>query len=316
MDIIPQLDPELRSIVTSLPVLDLRDIGAARDTLRSIYAQTNTASTRESVVSEDYKVPGLDGEPSVIVRLFRPRDASGQIPCLIWTQGGGYVLTAPDFDDQFCSALVDLHHCAVASIDWRRAPEHPFPGALNDAYAALAWASDQSSDLGIDKGRIAIGGHSSGGGVTAALALMARDRNEYQVCHQLLIYPMVDASGDTASNQRITDERVWNCTSNRIGWANYLGEAYGGDEIPAYAAAARAEDLSGLADATVLVGELDPLLDEDVSYAQRLMQAGVSTELHVYRAAHHAFDRHAPTARITRRFNTDRDAALAHAFVA
>jgi acetyl esterase/lipase len=308
--IMDRLDPELRVVVEQIPALDLTDIEGARASLAELYAQINTGESNPRVSSSDHTAPGRDGNPDVRVRVFRPVGVPGPLPCLYWTQGGGYVLTAPDMDDQFCEEIADRHECVVVSVDWRRAPEHPFPAPAEDCYAGLAWTVANAAEMEIDPGRVVIGGHSSGGGSTAGLALLVRDRGEFTVTHQLLIYPMLDDTNSTPSSYLVTDPEVWNRTSNEIGWRGYLGKTYGTDDVSPYAAPTRMADLSGLAPATVLTGELDLFVDEDVEYAQRLMQAGVPTELHVYRGAHHGFDRMVPQAAVSQRFIADRDAAL------
>jgi acetyl esterase/lipase len=314
MPIMDRLDPELSVVVRDLPILDLTDLPAARAALAAMYAEIKSPGADPAVTRADHTAPGAAGHPDVMVRVFRPAGVDDVLPGLVWIQGGGYVLTAPDMDDQFCEEIALRNQCAVVSVDWRRAPEHPFPAPAEDCYAALAWTVRNASGLRIDPARIVIGGHSSGGGSTAGLALLVRDRQELSIAHQLLIYPMLDDTDSTPSSFMVTDPEVWNRTSNEIGWRGYLGDTYGTDQVSPYAAPTRMQDLSGLAPATVLTGELDLFVDEDITYAQRLMHAGVPTELHVYPAAHHGFDRHVPTATVSRRFAADRDAALQRAF--
>lgn len=317
MPILSRLDPELAPVVAQIPILDLRDLDGARAALAAMYAQINTAAPDAAVTRTDHDAPGATGDPDVHLRIFRPAASAGQVlPCLYWIQGGGYVLTAPDMDDQWCEEIAHTHHCVVVSVDWRRAPETPFPGPAEDCYAGLAWTVRNAADLQVDPTRIVIGGHSSGGGSTAGLALLVRDRGEFTVAHQLLIYPMLDDTDSTPSSHLVTDPQVWNRTSNEIGWRSYLGDTYGTDRVSPYAAPTRMDDLAGLAPATVLTGELDLFVDEDVTYAQRLMHAGVPTELHVYPGAHHGFDRQVPTAAVSRRFYADRDAVLHRVFTA
>jgi acetyl esterase/lipase len=317
MAIFDRLDPELAVVVAQVPVLDLTDIPAARTALAELYAMINTAEPSPRVSRTDHHAPGRDGNPDVMVRVFRPADvpaSSERLPCVYWTQGGGYVLTAPDLDDQWCEGLVDTHRCVVVSVDWRRAPEHPFPAAADDCYAGLAWVVDEAEDLGVDPERIVIAGHSSGGGSTAGLALLVRDRAELSVAHAMLIYPMIDDTNSTHSSRIVTDPQVWNRTSNEIGWRSYLGATYGTDDVSPYAAPTRMADLRGLPPTSILTGDLDLFVDENVTYAQRLLQADVSTELHVYPGAHHAFDRQVPTAAVSRQFFADRDAILSRVF--
>jgi acetyl esterase/lipase len=226
-----RLDPELRVVVEQIPALDLTDIPAARASLAELYAQINTGGPNPRVSHSDHMAPGRDGNPDVMVRVFRPAAASGPLPCLYWTQGGGYVLTAPDMDDQFCEEIADRHGCVVVSVDWRRAPEHPFPAAAEDCYAGLAWTVTNADTLGIDPGRIVIGGHSPGGGSTAGLALLVRDRGEFTIAHQLLVYPMLDDRTVTREDLDTSEVRVWSPKSNRFGWTSYLGAEPGGEAV-------------------------------------------------------------------------------------
>jgi acetyl esterase/lipase len=198
----------------------------------------------------------------------------------------------------------------VASVEYRLAPEHPFPAPVEDCYAALKWLAAHSSELGVNKSRIAIGGASAGGGLAAGLALLTRDRAEVEVAFQLLIYPMIDDRNITSASETIPDTFVWTRENNLMGWRAYLGREPGGADVSPYAAAARATDLRGLPPAYIPVGDLDLFLDENITYAQRLLAAGVPTELHVYPGAFHGFNGFVPGAAVSRRFNADRDHAL------
>ena len=210
--------------------------------------------------------------------------------------------------------IVDTVGGAVVSVDWRRTPEHPFPAPMDDCYAGLAWTHRHAAELNVDPERIAVGGASSGGGSAAGLVLLARDRGEFPVCFQLLIYPMLDDRNVTPASVTLTDRRAWNRASNLIGWRAYVGDAAGTDRVSPYAAPARATDLTGLPPAYLAVGDLDLFIDEDIEYAQRLQQAGVPTELHVYPGGSHAFESYAPASALARRFVRDRDEALVRAF--
>jgi acetyl esterase/lipase len=185
---------------------------------------------------------------------------------------------------------------------------------MDDCYAGLAWTHKHAAELNVDPRRIAVGGASSGGGSAAGLVLLARDRGEFPVCFQLLIYPMLDDRNATPASMALTDPRVWNRTSNFIGWRAYVGDTAGTDRVSPYAAPARAANLAGLPPAYVAVGDLDLFIDEDIEYAQRLQQAEVPTELHVYPGGSHAFETYAPDSALARRFVRDRDEALRRAF--
>jgi acetyl esterase/lipase len=267
----------------------------------------------EGVSQEDRFAPGTQGGPPVRVRIYRADDQSSKLPALYWIHGGGYVMGDIDMDDRLMKQMVKRIGCVAASVDYRLAPEHPFPTPVEDCYTGLKWLFAHADELGVEPARIAIGGPSGGGGLTAGLGLLARDRKEVQVAYQLLIYPMIDDRNATAAAHAITDPRVWNRESNRLGWKAYLGRDGGGADVSPYAAATRATDLSNLPPTYISVGTLDLFVDENIDYAQRLIQAGVPTELHVYPGAFHGFDMFAPSARVSKQFKADRDNALKRA---
>ena len=276
MDLDRRLDPEIAAALAELPILDLSDIPAARETMLARRAAAAAdAQPSPTVVRQDHLVPGLNGAPEVRVRHYRPASQSGVLPCLYWIHGSGHVLGQVDQDDLVMDHIVDTVGGAVVSVDWRRAPEHPFPAPMDDCYAGLAWTHRHAAELNVDPERIAVGGASSGGGSAAGLVLLARDRGEFPVCFQLLIYPMLDDRNVTPASVTLTDRRVWNRASNLIGWRAY-------------------------------VGDLDLFIDEDIEYGQRLQQAGVPTELHVYPGGSHAFESYASASALARRFVRDR----------
>jgi len=315
MDLLARMDPELATVFPHLPVLDLTDIPRARSVMLKMLAEANAAVQPDPRIRrQDHSVRRTNGAPAVKVRSYRPADVSETLPCLYWIHGGGYVLGSMDQDDLLAEHYVREVGCAVVSVDWRRPPEDPYPAPMDDCYAGLKWTFDNAHELKIDPQRIAIGGASSGGGSAAGLALLARDRHEIPVRYELLIYPMLDDRNVTPASQAVTEPRVWNRASNIIGWQSYLGHAVGSDDpVPIYAAPARAQDLSGLPPAFIATGDLDLFLDEDIEYAQRLLQANVPTELHVYTGAFHGFDLLAPDAAVSKRFVRDRDDALRRA---
>jgi acetyl esterase/lipase len=313
VSVLERIDPEYLPIIRQVPIIDLSDIDAARAALHVVFAMVGTADPHPAIARIDHEVPGLPGNPPVRVREYRPRGALGERPALLWIQGGGYVLTAADPDDQWCEQIAHDLQCVVVSVLWRRAPEHPFPAAHNDCYAALKWMSGQALSLNIDSKRIVVGGASSGGGAAAAVSLHARDEG-LPIAHQLLIYPMLDDRNVTRSSRAVTDRELWCRDSNERAWRAYLGADFGTDRVSPYAAPTRAGSLAGLSPATILTGELDLFVDENLDYAQRLIAEGIRTELHMYPAVHHGFDRHNPQGRQARRMLADRDAALRAAF--
>ena len=245
----------------------------------------------------------VPGDPPVPVRVHRPPDLDGPAACLFAMHGGGYVIGSYDMDSLMLDDICPRLGIVGATVEYRLAPETPYPGPLEDCYRGLKWIHDHADELGIDPARIGVTGTSAGGGLAAALALLARDRGEVPVAFQLLDCPMIDDRQTTPSSRR-DGLPVWSRRSNEFGWRSYLGDLYGSDDVPYTAAPARATDLSGLPPAFVSVGSVDGFLDEDVDYALRLIHAGVPCELHVYPGAPHGYQM-AFDARITRQSRRD-----------
>jgi acetyl esterase/lipase len=241
------------------------------------------------------------------VRLYRPAGASGAGPALLWIHGGGYVIGNAAQDDVLCRRFARELGATVASVDYRLAPEHPYPTPLEDCYSVLAWLARLPS---VDPARVAVGGASAGGGLAAALALLARDRAEVPLAAQLLVYPMLDDRTVDRDDLDNPGHRLWNQSSNKFGWASYLGDA-----DPDIAVPARREDLSGLPPAWIGVGTLDLFHDEDLAYAERLKAVGVPCEVEVVSGAFHGFDGIASKAEVSQSFFKSQCAALHEAFV-
>ncbi|WP_239486894.1 alpha/beta hydrolase [Streptomyces durocortorensis] len=223
------------------------------------------------------------------------------------------VLGTPEADDARASRYVLEAGCTVVSVDYRLAPEHPYPEPVEDCYRALRWTAEQAGALGIDPERLAVGGISAGGGLAAATALLARDRGGPRLAFQLLLCPMLDDRNTTHSSKEFTEAVTWPRANNLYGWAALLGPSAGGDDVSPYAAPARATDLSGLPPAYVDVGELEVFRDECAQYALRLIAAGVSTEFHLWPGAFHGFDGTLPRLTLPRRAAAEQIAVLRRA---
>ena len=317
MDLMQRMDAELIATYQEIPpegLFDWDDLPATRTMLAGLFEQmTAGIPDSENVVKEDRMVPGPEGAPEVPVRVYRPAQSTGTLPGVLWIHGGGYVVGSVGQDDLVAQRVAEEVHCVLVSVDYRLAPEHPFPAPLEDCYAALKWMAGGAPELGMDPARIAITGPSAGGGLTAGLALLARDRGEVGVAFQAPIYPMIDDRNSSPSSQENASSRIWSQRYNANGWRAYVGENAGGEGVSPYAAAFRAEDLSGLPPTYIAVGTLDVFMDEDIEYARRLIQAGVPTELHVYPGLFHGSDIFVPPASSSLRFIADRDAALKRA---
>jgi acetyl esterase/lipase len=297
-----RLHPEIAAAVghVALNTLDADTLALIRS------VEFPTAPSSDTVERSDHLVPG---EPPVPVRVHRPKDVDGPLPCLYSIHGGGYVMGSYAMDDTLFDGLCPNLGIVGVSVEYRLAPDAPYPAPLDDCYAGLRWTHEHADELGIDRTRIGIGGVSAGGGLAAALALLARDRAELPVAFQLLDCPMLDDRQVTPSSQ-IDGLPVWSRESNTFGWRAYLGDLYGRDDIPYTAAPARVRDMSGLPPAFVSVGSIDGFLDEDVDYAIRLNHAGIDAELHVYPGACHGYQL-APDSAIARQSRRDVEQWLA-----
>lgn len=266
-------------------------------------AAAPAAAPNELVTAEDRLVDRAGGSAPIPIRIYAPTEKRGDIGALLWMHGGGFVLGGLDRDNALCERIVEAANCVVVSVDYRLAPEHPFPSGVDDCYEILLWLAESASWLGINPRSLAVGGASAGGALAAAVSLMARDRGGPALALQLLIYPMLDDRNITPSSYAATDPRVFNRASSLQCWKAYLPT--GTSDVSPYAAPARASDLAGLPPAYLMVAEHDPLCDEDQAYARRLIEAGVRTEVHVYPGTFHGFDFFAPTAAVSRRATAD-----------
>jgi acetyl esterase/lipase len=241
-------------------------------------------------------VPGPDGAPDVSLLIIRPPGDRGLLPGLFHTHGGGMVMGNNRTGLEAMIGWVT----DPGLVEYRLAPEHPFPAGVEDCYAALAWTAEHATELGIDALRLVVGGGSAGGGLAAACSLMARDRGGPALAGQMLIYPMLDDRAATGSASELDGDGIWDSGSNQAAWTMLLGDSRGRDGVSPYAAPARASDLSRLPPAYLELGSVETLRDEDVGYARRIWAAGGDAELHVWPGGYHAFDLIAPASALAR----------------
>ncbi len=310
------VDPEITAMLDVFPSLQFtpETLPTIRDGMADMSAQLSaTAPAFPDIEVTDRTVPGPSGAPEVRVLVYLPKNAPRPLPALLWIHGGGYIIGSASQDDIQVKSIVAQVGCAAVSVDYRLAPETPFPGPVEDCYAALKWLHTHAAELGVDPSRLAIGGASAGGGLAAGLGLLTRDRGEVPLAFQLLIYPMLDdRTVCTPDPHPYTGEFIWTTDANRFGWASLLAQEPGSAGVSPYAAAARAEQLAGLPATYISVGALDLFLEEDLEYARRLMREGVPTELHVYPGAFHGFNM-AAEAQVSRAYTRDSMDALRRA---
>ena len=283
------VDPELA------PLLEMPSLDLTPETLAEVRA--NPMFTGADVPPPPFPVreafAPVESGPDVRLLVIDPPTGNTGRGAILHIHGGGMVVGSADSAVADKPLLAAEHDCVVVSVDYRLAPETPFPGAQEDNYGALLWLVEHAGELGVDPGRIVVMGESAGGGLAASLALMARDRGGPPLAGQALIYPMLDwrtGGPDDPHPNRHTGEFIWTRDKNRFGWDALRGDYEARDERKGWFSPALADDLSGLAPAYIATGALDLFLDEDLAYARRLIDCGVRTELHVYPGAIHAFD--------------------------
>ncbi len=309
MDFESRVLPELRPIVAQFPGFQLEEnLEWSRSLLSSPPIEKS-----EHVSTTSRIIPGAAGE--MLVKIYEPVQRTGaKLPAMLWIHGGGYVLGHPDMDDVLCERFVQAAKCVVVSVDYRLAPEHPYPAAIDDCYAGLTWMTGEAESLGIDLDRVAIAGASGGGGLTAALALMARDKGGPALIFQMPLYPMIDNRNISVSSHEITaDNATWNRTNNLAAWSMYLGEGTDASEVSPYAVPSRAESLAGLPPTYTCVGQVDLFRDETIEYVTRLAQEGVDVEFHLYPGTFHSFEMIVPQAEVSQRASQSYVDAMARA---
>ena len=284
-------DAELAAAVPMLPSVDVSDLTKARESVVAMLAAGAPATLPDAEVT-DVMVAGPEGAPDVLLKVYRPAghsaDPQAPLPAIYDIHGGGFIVGSASMDDVLNRKLAGEIGAVVVSVEYRLAPEDPFPAGLEDCYAGLVWLASHADELGVDPNRIALHGGSAGGGLAAGLALLARDRGGPAIAFQYLGVPEIDDRLETQSMRTFTDTPLWNRPSAIVSWDAYLGAGVPGSaDVSPYAAPARATDLTGLPPAYVSVMEFDPLRDEGIAYALALVAAGVSVELHLFPGTFH-----------------------------
>jgi len=296
------VDAELHQFIEEFPKFDFTD--ETMPTLREMMADSLGALIEPptSVLREVIMVPGVDGSTDVRCYLYKPAKSEASAPAYLHLHGGGMILGSPDQTDERCIKICGNMGITVLSVDYRLAPEDPYPAAVYDCYAGLAYLHNSAEALGVDRSRIAIGGESAGGGLAASLAIFARDKGDYPICFQHLVFPMIDdrtGQVDVEADPNL-GEFIWTPVNNQYGWKSYLGAAAADEaHIPS-----RTKDLTGLPPAWIGVGDLDLFFSENKKYAEDLSEAGVPVSFEVYPGAPHGFYL-VPETNLARKFEAD-----------
>ena len=311
----PELQKPLAALIKALHLDADQALNAENlPQMREQYRKAAELRPLPAPVVEERMIPGAAGAPDVRIYVIGAKSDAAR-PVIVHTHGGGFVSGTAKTALLPMQKLALAHDCVVVTVDYRLAPETPFPGSLEDNYAALKWVFANADTLGVDRKRIALMGESAGGGHAAMLAIAARDRGEIPIRAQFLIYPMLDdRTGSTVITPPWMGRYIWTASANRFGWSSLLGVPAGSKAVPAGAVPARVESLRGLPQTFIGVGSIDLFANEDIEYARRLMNAGVATELQVVQGGFHGFDNMMPNSDASIRFKTALDAAIKRAF--
>lgn len=319
-------DPELRAglasfreVIEAIP-LTADSIAENRAHLASITQDLAAQAARRAVSWEDRLIPGPAGAPDIAVTIIRPLESQrgpaanarsprlrAPAPAVMGIHGGGYVLGTRFFGTGELIALAETHGTVGVAVEYRLAPEHRAPAAAEDCYAALVWLAEHAAELGVDPARIVVSGASAGGGLAAAVAILARDRGGPALAGQLLNTPMIDDRNASVSSWQYVDVGAWDRSNNDVGWDAALGADRGTDRVDAVRAPARATDFTGLAPAFIEVGSAEVFRDETIAYASRIWEAGGQAELHVWSGAYHGFSGFSPESIAAQAANAARD---------
>jgi len=301
----PPFDPELAVVLAVITEQIPRDfsldqIAAMRQPNAALPPVSDDQLRRDGAFEiTERQVPGPAGAPDISLLICQPTAVTAPAPAIYYIHGGGMIIGDNRTGLPLLLDWAQELGTAVISVEYRLAPETPHPGPVEDCYAGLVWTAAHADELGVDANRIVAAGGSAGGGLTAAVALLARDRGGPALTAQLLMCPMLDDRNDTPSAVQMAGLGIWDHTSNETGWTALLGAARGGPDVSPYAAPARAADLSGLPPAFIDVGSAETFRDEAVSYASRIWQAGGVAELHVWPGGFHGFAGMVPQAAIS-----------------
>ena len=279
------LNPQAQQVLEIMAAMGL-ELGGEPADVRARMAEFPRPEGEEVGSVEDRTIPGPAGE--IPVRIYTPRDApGGPLPAIVWFHGGGWVIGNLDSADYACRMVTNASGCKLISVDYRLAPEHKFPAAADDCFAATQWVAANAASIGVDGARIAVGGDSAGGNLAAVVSQLAKVAGGPTILYQVLIYPVTDHGVDTASYADNAEGYLLTRDSMVWFWGHYLNSEADGADLKA--SPLRAADLAGLPPALVVTAEFDPLRDEGEAYAKRLKEAGVPVTQIRYEGQIHGF---------------------------
>ena len=305
-----ELDPEVAQALAPIfeamkdaPPLAVGDIETRRTAVEGLMGSFFAATPPvDDVKVTEYEATSHDGY-QVPLRLYT-KEGAAPGPLVVYLHGGGMIMGTVALYEPLIRVLASQSGAAVLAPEYRLAPEHPDPAPVEDCYAALKWAAEHASELGVDPARIGVSGDSAGGGLAAGVALLARDRGGPALAGQILIYPMLD-DRNTTPRADARGVMLWSYDDNITGWDALLGDKRGGEGVSPYAAPARAGSLADLPPTYLMVGDLDIFRDEDIEYVSRLTRSGVPVEFHLVPGAPHGFDFAAQSSEISKRAYAD-----------
>ena len=314
----PPYDPELLEVYNATPLLPPLTKELVVQVNGSLEAITTVEATMTDpeITHEEINIPGHAGKLSLSI-LRKKNSLGGQRPVIYYIHGGGLIIGNKLINIQGTFEWIKELDAVVVTVEYRLAPEHPYPAAIDDCYAGLLWVAANSRDLGINLERLILAGNSAGGGLAAALALLVRDKGGPKILAQCLIYPMLDDRMETVSSKQFMNEGTWMGVNNIKAWDWYIPGIRGKKDVPIYAAPSRATDLTGLPQTWLDVGGAELFRDEDTEYAMKLAEFGVPVEFHIWPGSWHGSDMMAPDSLLSKTTNATRLAwfkrILAHA---
>lgn len=301
-------DPEIEPILAVVappdaPKMDVATLAQSREQMLGFFPSLDEMIGDKAIEWEDFTVPGPEGAPDVTVTVLMPRghrQSGKKVPAAYNIHGGGMMVGFAKMDAPRLIDMIEEFGIVAATVEYRLAPEHPDPAPVEDCHAGLVWFAEHADELGVDPDKLIIMGGSAGGGLSAGVALLARDRQTVKLAGQLLLCPMIDDTNTSLSSYQNIENTTWTRESNLLGWKSLLGDKVGSDEASIYAAPYRAKDLSGLPPANIETGSAEMFRDENVEYANRIWAVGGEAELHIWSGGFHGFDIYAPDSELAK----------------